>query len=160
MALSILKFLDGLIPDLTNSPMRKSHRVFGTAIIVVVGGLICAWPWVKMEFASSAHYTEQDKREYEFYTPDILRNMPRISTRYSFDFANITGPATHVYAVKFYGTQDTRKIDNYLMSKGYKRGKCDFDSVCWRSADPAESVYVGTLKGEKTVIVQVVYHFT
>lgn len=140
--------------------MHKSLKVFGCLIIVVAAALTYAWPWVKMEFAGSAHYTEQDKREYDFYTPDVLRKMPRISTRYSFDFANITGPATHVYAVRFYDTRDTGKVEKYLTSIGYKQVKCDFESVCWRSTDPQESVYVGTLNGEKTVIVQVVYNFT
>lgn len=140
--------------------MRKSFKVFSGTIIIIAVALTYAWPWVKMEFAGSAHYTEGDKREYDFYTPDILKKMPRISTRYSFDFANITGPATHVYAVKFYDTKDTSKIEDYLTSIGYKQVKCDFESVCWRSTEPQESVYVGTLNGEKTVIVQVVFNFT
>ena len=139
--------------------MRKSLEVSGSAIFIIAVALTYAWPWVKMEFAGSAHYTEQDKREYDFYTPDILRKMPRISARYSFDFANTAGPATHVYAVKFYDTKDTGKIENYLTSIGYKRTECDFESTCWRRTDPQESVYVGTLKGEKTVIVQVVCNF-
>ena len=140
--------------------MRKSLKVSGSAIFITAVALTQAWPWVKMEFAGSAHYTEQDKREYDFYTPEILRKMPRISARYSFDFANITGPATQVYAVKFYDTNDTSKIENYLTSIGYQRTECDFESTCWRRTDPQGSVYVGTLKGEKTVIVQVVCNFT
>lgn len=140
--------------------MRKSLKILSGIIIVVAIALFCTWPYVKMEFAGSAHYTEQDKREYEFYTPDILKKMPRISAHYSFDFANITGPAAHVYAVKFYDAKETSKIEDYLTSIGYKQDKCDFESVCWRSSDPQESVYVDTLNGEKTVIVQVVYNFT
>ncbi|MCG8155787.1 hypothetical protein JMY81_07180 [Brenneria goodwinii] len=140
--------------------MRKSLKILSGIIIVVAVALTYTWPYVKMEFAGSAHYTEQDKREYEFYTPDILKKMPRISARYSFDFANITGPAAHVYAVKFYDTKETSKIEDYLASIGYKQDKCDFESVCWRGSDPQESVYVDILNDEKTVIVQVVYNFT
>lgn len=137
--------------------MRKSLKVISAAMIVTTIGI---WPWMKMDFAGSAHYTEQDKRQYDFYTPDILKKMPRISPHYTFDFANITGPATHVYAVKFYQTEDTAEIENYLASVGYRQAQCDVDSVCWRSSDPEEAVYVGMMKGEKTVIVQVVYTFT
>lgn len=140
--------------------MHKSLQVFSGAIIVIAVTLTYSWPWVKMEFIGSAHYTEQDKREYDFYTPDILRKMPRISTRYSFDFTNITGPATHVYAVKFYNTKDISKIENYLTSIGYKRDKCDFESVCWRRIDHQESIYVSVLNGESAIIVQVVYNLT
>ncbi|MFK8258583.1 hypothetical protein ACFL9S_12440 [Erwinia sp. AnSW2-5] len=140
--------------------MRKSFKIFSGIIIVVAIALTCAWPWIKMDFAGNAHYTGQDKREYDFYTPDILKNMPRISPRYSFDYTNITGPATHVHAMKFYDTDTTREVENYLASLGYRQVKCDVDAVCWRSTDPEEAIDVDILKGEKTVIVQVVYHFT
>ena len=74
--------------------MRKSFKVLGSVSIVAAAALTYAWPYIVMEFAGSAHYTEQDKREYEFYTPVLLKKMPRISSRYDFDFANITGPAS------------------------------------------------------------------
>ncbi|MEN3753799.1 hypothetical protein ABC733_17605 [Mangrovibacter sp. SLW1] len=78
-------------------------------------------PYIKMEFVGSAHYTEQDQREYKFYTPDILKRMPRISDHYDFDFSNITGPANQVNAIKFYGTDDTSIINSYLASLDYKK---------------------------------------
>ncbi|AHG19288.1 hypothetical protein Z042_06395 [Chania multitudinisentens RB-25] len=140
--------------------MRNSYKILAVVAVVMVATLAYAWPYIAMEFAGSAHYSEQDTREYEFYTPEILKRMPRISPRYDFDFANITGPATHVYAVKFYDTEATKEIEEYLESTGYMQEMCDFEVVCWRSSDPQESVYVGTLNGEKTVIIQVVYNFT
>jgi len=141
--------------------MRKSLKVLVIIIVVITAVLTYAWPYIEMEFTGSAHYTEQDKREYNFYTPDILKKIPRISPRYDFDFANITGPATHVYAVKFYDTEDIRRINTYLASTGYiRQDECDAESVCWRGTDPQEIIYVGMLRGEKTVIVQVVYDFT
>lgn len=84
----------------------------------------------KWNLPGSAHYTEQDKREYDFYTPELLKKMPRISPKYEFDFANITGPATHIYTIKFYGTEDTSKINAYLESQGYKpQGNCNIDNM-------------------------------
>lgn len=141
--------------------MRNSFRALIVAVVVIAAALVWVWPYIQMEFSGSAHYTEQDKREYDFYTPDILKNMPRISPQYDFDFANITGPATHVYAIKFYGVEDTRKIDAYLVSLGYSpQGKCNIDSMCWRGADKTETVMVRHLKIEKGVAVQIVYDFT
>ncbi|MCU5772108.1 hypothetical protein N5923_13765 [Erwiniaceae bacterium BAC15a-03b] len=141
--------------------MRKSIKVVIVVVVMAVAALAYTWPYIEMEFAGNAHYTEQDSREYNFYTPDILKKMPRISDRYDFDFANVTGPATHVYAIKFYDSEDTGKIDAWLTLAGYQRqSECDEELVCWRGADPQETVYVGRLKGEKTVIVQVVYDFT
>lgn len=57
--------------------MRKSVTV-ALGVIVAAGiVLTAALPYVKMEFAGSAHYTEQDTREYEYYTPELLKNMLR-----------------------------------------------------------------------------------
>jgi hypothetical protein len=140
--------------------MRNSLRVLIATVVVIAAALVWMWPYIQMEFAGSAHYTEQDKREYDFYTPDLLKKMPRISPRYDFDFANIAGPASHVYAVKFYGTRETKEIEDYLESSGYRKSICDSGEVCWRSSEPQESIYIGTLKGENTVIIQMVYDFT
>ncbi|MCP2234023.1 MULTISPECIES: hypothetical protein [Erwinia] len=141
--------------------MRKSLKIASITIVIGIAALAFARPWIEMEFAGSAHYTQQDSREYNFYTPEVLKKMPRISERYDFDFANVTGPASHVYAVKFYDSKDTDEINKYLSSSGYqKQGDCDEDTLCWKGADPQETIYVGSLKGENTVIVQVVYDFT
>lgn len=140
--------------------MHKKLKIISLAVVLVGGILIYAKPYIKMEFAGSVTYTEQDAREYHFYTPEILKNMPRISDRYEFDFANITGPAKHLHAVRFYDVTDTSKIDSYLVSIGYKKQKeCDIDASCWQGSDPHETVYVGMLNGEKTVLVQVVTDF-
>lgn len=50
----------------------------------------------------------------------------------------------------FYGTEDTRKIDAYLVSLGYTpQGKCNIDNMCWRGTDNTETVVVRPLKSEK-----------
>ncbi|MDX5626953.1 MULTISPECIES: hypothetical protein [unclassified Brenneria] len=140
--------------------MRKSVKVLSGVIIVVAVALTYSWPYITMEFAGSAHYTEQDKREYEFYTPDILKKMPRISTHYDFDFANITGPASHVYAVRYYDTNDSSKVDAYLNFMGYKKqDNCHIEAVCWQRADPQEIVTVSTLENPKAILVSVIYNF-
>jgi len=140
--------------------MRKSYKVLGSVIMIAAVAMIYVWPYMAMEFAGSAHYTEQDKREYEFYTPDLLKKMPRISPRYDFDFANITGPASHVYAVRYFGTDDSRQIENYLNTMGYqKQESCHIEAVCWRSADPQEIVTVSTLDSPKALLVSVIYNY-
>jgi len=75
--------------------------ITGAIVVVLVGviTLVVAWPYIKMEFASSAHYTEQDIREYEYFTPDLLKNMPRLTTDYRFEYGNVTGPEAHIFTV-------------------------------------------------------------
>ncbi|MHA0870965.1 hypothetical protein [Enterobacter cloacae] len=139
--------------------MRNSFKLLAVLVLLIAAALFWFWPYIQMEFAESAHYSEQDQREYDFFTPEVLKKMPRISPKFDFDFSNITGPASHVYAVKFYGTKETSKIEEYLKSKGYKQEQCEAGEICWRGNDPQETVYLDMLNGENTVIVQVVYNF-
>ncbi|MCY9847255.1 hypothetical protein [Pectobacterium jejuense] len=136
------------------SKLLKIFAAIGIIIIAVVGGSL--WPYIKMDFASSAHYTELDKREYAFYTPDILKNMPRITDRYDFTFSNVTGPEAKVWTVNFYGTEDTSKVHSYLTSMGYeKQDRCDVEAEGWRSAGTHDVVTVATFDTDKSVMVQV-----
>lgn len=140
--------------------MRKSLKLLTVVVVLVAAVLMWVWPYVQMEFAGSAHYTEQDKREYEFYTPDILKKMPRISSRYDFDFANITGPASHVYAIRYYDVVNSEKIDLYLGSLGYKKQeRCHIEAVCWLGSDPQEVVTVSTLENPKSLLISVIYNY-
>lgn len=140
--------------------MRKPLNLLTILVVLFAAVLFVAWPYIRMEFAGSAHYTEQDTREYEFYTPDILKKMPRISSRYDFDFANITGPASHVYAIRYYDADDSGKIDTFLSSQGFqKQNGCHIDAVCWIGTNPQEIVTVSTLENPKAILVSIIYNY-
>ncbi|MDY1035752.1 hypothetical protein [Lelliottia sp. CFBP8978] len=140
--------------------MRKSLQVLSGALLIAAIALCFAWPYVTMEFAGSAHYTEQDKREYAFYTPDVLKNMPRVSLHYDFDFVNITGPASLVHAIRYYDAVDSGKINAYLESMGYnKQDNCHIQAVCWRGNDPQEIITISELDSPKALLVSVIYNY-
>lgn len=56
--------------------MRKAIAMLMSVVVISGIALVIIWPHLKMEFASSAHYTSQDKREYEYYTPELLKKCP------------------------------------------------------------------------------------
>ena len=140
--------------------MKKHLKPVLFILLLITSVFMYFWPYLKMEFTANAHYTEQDTKEYLFYTPDILKKMPRISTRYDFDFANIMGPAAHVWALTFYNIQDTSKIEVYLTAEGYQlQDSCDIEAKCWRSVNSRDVVTVGTFSQDKSVLVQVIRTF-
>ncbi|MDX5628281.1 MULTISPECIES: hypothetical protein [unclassified Brenneria] len=98
--------------------MRKLITALAAVLLLAGAAFVFVWAYLKMEFASSAHYTEQDKREYAYFTPDLLKNMPMISNDYRFEYGNVTGPEAHVFTVHFYGTTDSNVIRDYLRSEG------------------------------------------
>ncbi len=140
--------------------MRNMLKLLCALTIFITAALTYFWPTIKMMLAENSHYTELDKREYDFYTPDILKKIPRITSRYDFDYVKISGPASHIYAVHFYDTVDTSKIDTYLTSTGYRRqNKCHIEAACWRGKDPQEVVTVSILEDPAAVLVAVIYKF-
>lgn len=58
--------------------MRKTLVVLVCVFIIAGIALAVGWPYVGMEFANSAYYAEQDKRAYEHYTPELLKNTQNI----------------------------------------------------------------------------------
>ncbi|MDX5630209.1 MULTISPECIES: hypothetical protein [unclassified Brenneria] len=114
--------------------MRRNIIILISVAVIGALALTVVWPYIQMEFASSAHYTQMDKREYEYYTPDLLKEMPRISDNYEFSYSNISGPQAFVYGIQFNGTTDTSKIREYLRAEGYEQQKqCQTEAECWRS---------------------------
>ncbi|AVR03603.1 hypothetical protein [Pluralibacter gergoviae] len=136
--------------------MRKTTVCLIGALTIAGIALVVGWPYLRMEFASSAYYSEQDKRAYEYYTPELLKKIPRISGDYKFEFGRITDSEANVYTVKFYGVVETSRIRNYLTSAGYEPQKsCDVEAECWESQATHDEVTVGNLHSTKGVFVQI-----
>jgi len=136
--------------------MRKA--IVSLIGVIAIAGIALAvgWPYVKMEFASSAYYTEQDKRAYDYYTPELLKKIPRVSGDYKFEFGRITGTEANVFTVKFYGVAENQIIINYLKSEGYERQtSCDVEAECWKSRATHDEVTVGDIHSQKGVFVQI-----
>ena len=136
--------------------MRKSGVALIGGIGIVGIGLVIGWPYIRMEFASSAYYTRENQRQYEYYTPELLKKMPRVSSDYKFEFGRITGTEANVFTVKFYGVSDTRSIRDYLKSEGYEpRASCDVEAECWKSRATNDEVTVGNIHSQTGVFVQI-----
>lgn len=140
--------------------MKRLLKMTTLPLLLIIG--LCAWYWpaIEMRFASSAHYTEQEHDKYVYYTPEVLKSIPRISPDYRFTFANISGPAAHVYTITFLGTDETKIIDGYLKLKGYQEEEsCMVKGACWRQLNSQETIVVAKLESQKAVQITVVYNF-
>ncbi|QHM77441.1 hypothetical protein C7M52_03440 [Mixta theicola] len=138
--------------------MRKKLKLLVVACLAVVAGtlLFSAWTYIKMEFASSAYYSQQDKREYAFYTPELIKNMPRITDHYRFEYGNISGPEAQVFTIRFDGTTDTSKIRRYLMSVGYQpQAQCNVKAECWLSQSNTDIVTLFSYSSPDSVVLQI-----
>ena len=133
----------------------KMKFVLLTIVVVFCAGAY-AWPYLQMEFASSAYYSQNDKREYEYYTPDLLKKMPRISQSYTFQYISNHDSKPTLHEISFDGTTDKVKIESFLRSEGYvKQVECDTEAECWRSTAPNKVVSLYSVTSPDHVVVQI-----
>ncbi|ELF4281892.1 hypothetical protein RNF85_000403 [Salmonella enterica] len=122
--------------------MKKTVKIMLPVFFLVF--LFYGLQYLRMEFADGADYTEQDKKKYDFYTPKLLKNMPRISDVYSFHYSNVSGPnPALIFRVIFSGSTDAGRINTYLEKNGFKRtGVCNTNGECWIGKDQSTTVSV------------------
>jgi len=138
--------------------MKKSLKIILAVLVVCVICLFYGLQYLSMEFSDGADYTEKDKREYNFYTPELLKNMPRVSNVYSFHYSNVSGPnPALIHQVIFSGTTDPIKIDAYLEKNGYKKTEmCNTNGDCWFGQDPNITISVGIEENPSAIRVEMV----
>lgn len=123
--------------------MTRMGKIFVVIMLLIVIAAIFLWPTLRMALAGSAHYSEQNISEYDFYTPQLLKDMPRISPHYDFDFNNVSGPEAKIASITFYGVNDINPVNTWLTSIGYTRqSSCDVVADCWRSASHKDVITV------------------
>lgn len=134
--------------------MRKLASV-GIVLCVVMGAAVAvSWPSLELRLTDNTVYQETDRRQYEYFTPEVLKNIPRISDKYIFDYALVDGSPRTVHAVKFYGTTDVKPVKRYLESLGYRaHAGCDIGNECWKGSNPLETISVEGLNRQAGVIV-------
>lgn len=138
--------------------MKKPLKITLAVLIVCVTGLFYGLQYLSMEFSDGANYTEKDKREYNFYTPKLLKNMPRVSSVYSFHYSNVSGPnPALIHQVIFFGTTDLSKINAYLEKNGFKKTEmCNKNRDCWVDQDPNITVSVGFVESPVAILIEMI----
>lgn len=64
-------------------------------------------------------YHESDSYRYYMYTDSRIRNAPRISENYQFEYIPTEGTISEMSSIVFHGTQDCTPLKNYLNNAGY-----------------------------------------
>lgn len=114
-------------------------------LLPVVFGVIA----IKL-MALETDYTEKDWFKYYFFTPDELKQAPRLTNDYIIGIRAQDGPSPGTATIEFYGTQDTQTLKRYLASLGYYPVIDDFSREVWYSADNELSAQV-VAGGENSV---------
>lgn len=136
--------------------MKKPLRFFLAVLLVCLICLFFGFNYLSMTFSDGADYTEQDRSAYNFYTPDLLKNLPRISHSYRFHYSNVSGPNPALrYQAIFFGTTDQSKIEIYLERNGFQKTEvCTENGGCWIGSDPDITVSVTVEKNPDAIHVE------
>lgn len=131
----------------------KAALLFIIALVITFAFL---WrSYFELELASSAYYSQNDKREYEYYTPELFKMMPRISSTYSFQYISNHDARKRLYGIRFDGTSETEKLKSWLQLAGYKpQATCDTSAECWRKEDSDNVVSLYSSANPDYVVIQ------
>jgi len=136
--------------------VKKYIIVTAILLFISVGFIALNWPLLRAGFTSSAYYTLQDKWEYDYYTPELLKRAPRISDHYNFSYGRISGSEAEVFTIKFYGVSSTQSIREYLKAEGYEpQTECNVQAECWQSSTVKDEVSVGNIQSQIGVFIQI-----
>ncbi|QDY41656.1 hypothetical protein [Candidatus Pantoea soli] len=138
--------------------MKTSLRITLSILITCALGLAWGLHFLRMELADGADYTEQDTQQYEFYTPDLLKKMPRITESYRFHYSNVSGPnPARIFQLRFTGVTDNAPIKTYIERNGYKKSEaCSFAGDCWAGQDPDIRVTVEVREKPRSLLITLV----
>lgn len=138
--------------------MKMKPVVLIIVAIILISATV-AWPYLKMELASSAYYSQSDTREYEYYTPELLKKMPRISPSFTFQYMSNHDSRNALYGIRFEGTTETDEVKTYLKSSGYQpQAACDTSAECWHKERSNEVVSLYSSSTPDYVVVQFSTH--
>lgn len=138
--------------------MKTSFRVALCVLIVFAIALAYGFQYFRMAFADSADYTEADKKDYDFYTPDLLKKLPRITDNYNFHYGNVSGPnPALIFQVRFIGVTETKQLNAFMKQNGYTKSEaCSFAGDCWAGNDADVTVSIGIEEKPGAVLVTMV----
>lgn len=80
-------------------------------------------------------YSEKEWLKDYLLTPNEIRQAPRLTSRYAIRVKARDGNSPAIEQITFYGTQDTLKLEQYLVSLGYYPASKAICCEIWYSPD-------------------------
>ena len=97
-------------------------------------------------------YRESDTISYSWFTSDLIKDVPRISQAYEFEYRSQDGASPEMSAVTFYNTGDAEKLRSYLKAKGFTYETRDSFGEQWTHYDSGLVMSLAVDKTQKKVI--------
>lgn len=86
-------------------------------------------------------YHESDIYRYYMYTDSGIRNAPRISENYQFEYIPTEGPISEMSSVVFHNARDCAPLKDYLNNTGYYLYRTQDQDEIWLSPRDRKILY-------------------
>ena len=113
--------------------MKKLAIFSGLAIVIVT--VI----YLLLPYEPEMTYRESDRVRYHLYTPESIKQAPRLSTDYTFSHSAANGQQDTA-GVCFSGVSDTAALKQYLVLRGYSFARKAPAGELWTS-ERSQDVY-------------------
>lgn len=111
--------------------LKRIERCFGIIFVVL---LLLFYLFMKMTFSSSDGYFGKFNPRYYFQVPDFIKNVPKISNDFDFDY-RIDPDYTHMFDISIRFKQVENKIEakkilsEYVIKSGYRLVEEQFEHL-------------------------------
>lgn len=106
--------------------MKKLAIFSGLAIVAITA------TYLLLPYESEMTYRESDRVRYHLYTPAAIKQVPRLSSAYTFSRSEADGQSDSA-GVCFRGVSDTSALKQYLVSRGYSFARKTPAGELWTS---------------------------
>ncbi|MDR7345568.1 hypothetical protein J2X14_004022 [Pantoea alhagi] len=89
---------------------------------------------------------------YRFYVDEDIKDVPRISDDYYFQYRRMDGPSAEISGIVFNGITETAALEKYLTALGYQHVSDDEIGQRWeKDGRPNPNIYIWRDTASKTI---------
>ncbi len=131
--------------------MKKNIRI----ILLIIAALFIVWNVILIKFTpgpgESSRYKESDFLSYYWFTDNLIKNAPRISNHYQFEYWELDGSSPRMSIIEYHDATDADALRDYLNHMKFNKKKTDSHGERWEKKNTG-TVYINEAKGEKVII--------
>lgn len=115
--------------------MKKKMRY----ILLFIAALFVVWNIVLIKFTpepgESVRYKESDTLSYYWFTDKVIKNAPRISNDYQFEYRELDGSSPRMSVIEYHNATNAHILRKYMKKNGFTHTRNNYFGEVWENKD-------------------------
>ncbi|MDU4092658.1 MAG: hypothetical protein E7H57_05205 [Pantoea sp.] len=97
-------------------------------------------------------FKQSERRLYRLFVDEDIKDVPRITDDYYFQYRRMDGPSAEISGIVFNGITETAALEKYLAALGYRHVSDDEIGQRWeKDGRPNPNIYIWRDTASKTI---------